>query len=294
MNCCFLCGNDQAEISPYRDERLTRLVKCPNCGEYQITEQVVIEINNGVHQKKIFPLISGEVFDCSYYKNEVKVVKTDDFRAVKQPMTTLEKLYRLAKFFYTEYQNGSRKGFPYRPACCYVDGAEYTELRKELKQIGILDFQEITQGGSHGTLTTIISNVQLTIKARMAFENGINTAQEFERAFMEKGNHGDTITIGGIYGGENQIGGIDNTMMSISLDRADMIRVTLKEHGVSDQQIASIDPEIIAIGAECKKGTDTTGKLQGILSKIAEKAGPVVRDIISQVIPQLLVKKIIG
>jgi hypothetical protein len=294
MTGCFLCGNNRAEISLYVDDRDTRLVTCPNCGAYRISTLAIIEIDNGTHKKKIFPLIAGEVFDCSYYKNEVKVVITDDFRAVKQPMTTLEKLYRLAKFVYTESQHDSRKGLPYRPrpACCYADGAEYAELRKELKQLGILDFQEIIQEGSHGTPTTIISNIRLTLTAKMAFEEGINTAQEFKEAFMEKGNHGDTITIGGIYGGENQIGGSGNTMMSISLDSAGMIRAALKEHGVSDQQIASIEPEIIAIGAECEKETVAKGKLQGFLSKVAEKAGSVVRDIISQVITHLIINKI--
>jgi DNA-directed RNA polymerase subunit RPC12/RpoP len=44
---CFLCGNEGANISPYWDNRLTRLVKCPNCGDYRITEQAAISITNG-------------------------------------------------------------------------------------------------------------------------------------------------------------------------------------------------------------------------------------------------------
>jgi hypothetical protein len=194
MAGCFLCGNEGAEISPYWDERVTRLVKCQNCGEYKISEQAEIEIANGIYQEEAFPLVAGMVFDRFNYKNEVKTVKTEDFRTAK-PVTTLEKLYRLAKYCYTEAKKSGNKAALHRPACCYADSEEYSKLLRELKKHGIIDCEEIIDKGLLGAPDIIWrGNITLTTRARIAFERGIETAEAFEREFMNKG--GDTYMLG--------------------------------------------------------------------------------------------------
>jgi hypothetical protein len=180
---CFLCGNEQADPLPYSGSAVVHYVKCPNCGEYMLSEQARIEIDNGIYQEETFPIISGEVFDGFYYKEEIKLVKTDDFRAMKT-VTTLEKLYSLAKFAYVKSKNSLQKDVPCKPAACYADREEWYELLDELKRLGIVDFAEVSDPPTDQNRCRIILPIKMTMRGRIAFEKGINSPKEFEEVFM--------------------------------------------------------------------------------------------------------------
>jgi hypothetical protein len=70
------------------------------------------------------------------------------------------------------------------------------------------------------------------------------------------------------------------------------IREELKGQGLSDDQIASIDPEITEVATECDKEVVNKGVLHTIFSKIKEKAGPVIGDFVANVTAQILMKKL--
>ncbi|MHB9294051.1 hypothetical protein Holit_03177 [Hollandina sp. SP2] len=199
MTGCFLCGDDRADISSYWEENdeegAVRLVKCPNCGDYKISIPAEAEIINGIHQKQVFPIIFGEVFDSFYYKNEIKVVKTDDFRTAKS-VSTIEKLYRLAKYLYTESGKAGNEGLPQKPACCFClpTDENYGGLMKCLEKHGIIRF--IDTATDDEDITEHFSDIRVTVKARIAFERGINTVEDFERVFMSDKGSGDTYNLG--------------------------------------------------------------------------------------------------
>jgi ribosomal protein L32 len=168
---CFLCGT-HSKLLPH-DDGLYHFVECPNCGKYKLSEQLKIEIDNGIYHERSFSIISGEVFNAFYYKNEIKMVKTTDFRTI-ETITTVEKLYRLAKYIYTETVNVG--DIRQRPAVCcckpYDDPGnnEYHALMQSLKKKDIITFNYALDDNED--VTALFFEIAMTIEAKMHFEKG--------------------------------------------------------------------------------------------------------------------------
>jgi hypothetical protein len=179
---CLLCGHSKAAITGSEDWALADgladaayHVECPNCGNYKIempAYTLLTEVS-GVYpsvlpSKSVLITLSGEVFDHWYYKNERKMITPDDFKTAK-PLSTLEKLYKLAKFVFSASQNGRMPVLLDRPACCHTDTEELSDLANELFERRIIT-------GTEG--------VRLTTRATLKFERGIATVRDFDFAFM--------------------------------------------------------------------------------------------------------------
>jgi ribosomal protein S27E len=292
---CFLCGDDQAKMSDYIDNTASYYVKCPQCGEYKITEMARIEISNGIYRREAFPIVAGEVFDTWYCKKEVKTVKSDDFRTIRT-ITTPEKLYRLAKYIFTvecgNKEDGPKQDITCRPASCYArDSEEWYWLLDGLKSLYVVDVNETSDSPTDRKRRRMIWSIKMTLNGKIAFEKGINSSKEFERIFM-KTDRNDDVNIA-ITADQVQFGGSQNTMtkiVSTTTNTADIIREKLKERGVSEQQIKEIEPQIAEIASECDKEMVNHGKLRAIISGV----GTAIRDIFTQVISQIITNKIAG
>jgi hypothetical protein len=195
VQSCFLCGNARAEELNMGGNELVHYIQCPNCGDYRISEQAKIDIDRGIYNKEVFPIVAGSVFDSFYYRNEVKNVLTEDFMSAKA-VEIHEKLFKLAAYIHRETQKGNQR-IATRNACCYSDNFEYSELLKELKRIGIIDFDECSSRGSHGTPTTIRMPPKLTMKGRINFEKGIDNVHTFKEVFYSMPNN-PIITINNV------------------------------------------------------------------------------------------------
>jgi ribosomal protein L32 len=290
---CFLCDNERAEQLPHEEAALIRYIKCPNCGEYKITEQVIIEIAKGIYNKGIYPIVSGDVFDAFYYKNEVKVVKIDDFKSTKV-ITTSEKLYKLAKYFFTENQKGNQDLYiSQRPSCCYQkNDINYSRLMNTLKRHCVINF--IDAADDDEDYTSHFVDIEVTTEATCAFEKGIDNAQQFEEVFMNTDKSGGTIIKDSTFINSPIQTGDNNTLTNAITPTISIIRDKLKENGVSELQIATIEPEIVEIAAETDKEAIDQTKLKTIFSKIAEKTGTFMSNILIQVISQVIAKKLGG
>jgi hypothetical protein len=144
-----------------------------------------------------------------------------------------------------------------------------------------------------GDFASHFLDIRMATKALRAFEKGINSPEEFKETFFMDINK-PSIQIGTITGGQNQIGGSNNTIMNTTAITADIIREKLKENGAPEQLIVAIDTEVAKIAAECDKKTPDKGKLQFVLSKIKESGGKFLYDIVTLTISQILASKISG
>ena len=288
---CFLCDNERAEQLSHGEAALIRYIKCPNCGEYKISEQAITEIDNGVYKKEVYPIVSGDVFDAFYNKNEIKSIKTDDFKTTKV-ITTSEKLYKLAKYFFTENQRGNQDLYiSQRPSCCYQkNDRHYSQLMNALKRYRIINFVDAADDDEDYTSHFI--DIEVTTEAVCAFEKGIDNALQFEEIFMNTNKSGGTIINNSTLINSPIQTGDYNTLTNSITSTDSFIRDKLKENGVPEPQIAIIEPEIVAIATECDKQTVDQTKLKTFFSKIIKKLGTSVYDIMIQITSQVIAKKL--
>jgi hypothetical protein len=184
---CFLC-NKTAMIKPNTDGAY-HFVDCPNCGQYKLSEAAFI--TKAYISKNRF-LVAGEVFKSYYYKNEIKLVTAEDFTKEKF-VSYSEKLFNLAKYFYTE----TKKNETYiiqRPSSCYEDiGERYGRLMNELKRLNIITYTDAIDDDED--FTSHFIELHLTVQAIIKFEKGINTLEEFMEAFMDGNSKANKINV---------------------------------------------------------------------------------------------------
>lgn len=114
---CFLCSKE-SKLKPVTDGSY-HFVDCPNCGQYKLSDFAVV--SNAYNSENRY-FATGKVFDSYYYKNEIKLLTADDFTK-KASISTSEKLFKLAKYFFTETEKG-KNDIMQRPSCCYTDSGE--------------------------------------------------------------------------------------------------------------------------------------------------------------------------
>jgi hypothetical protein len=184
---CFLC-NKEAKLKPVTDGAY-HFVDCPNCGQYKLSDFAVV--TNSYNLKNRY-FVAGEVFDSYYYDNEIKLLTADDFTK-KVFISTYEKLFKLAKYFFTETEKGETD-IMQRPSCCYADsGEQYGGLMNELNKLNVITY--IDAADDDKDFTSHFIEVNLTIGARIKFENGIKTPEEFREAFMNNNSNVNKINV---------------------------------------------------------------------------------------------------
>jgi hypothetical protein len=183
---CFLC-NKKARLKPVTDAYY--FIDCPNCGQYKISDFAIV--TKAYNSKKRY-FVAGEIFDSYYYKNDIKLLTTDDFTKAK-PISCSEKLFKLAKYFFSETEK-DETDIIQRPSCCYEDGGEqYGKLMNELSKLNIITYIDATDDDED--FTSHFIEIKLTIQARIKFEKGINTPDEFMDAFMHTNNSANKISV---------------------------------------------------------------------------------------------------
>jgi hypothetical protein len=136
-------------------------------------------------------IVSGGVFDESYYNQGAKTVAREDFE-ITMKLTTSEKLYRLAKYFYTEAARTGNEDLIQRPACCFClpTYKSYNDLMKRLEDEGIINFIYSKDDG--GNYAFHYLDISMTSRALIAFEDGIETPERFKEVLMDTKKGGDT------------------------------------------------------------------------------------------------------
>jgi len=196
---CYLCGSVAKFLLP-PPTSLCKYIECPNCGQYKISVQAIICKS---YKKSSRVIVAGDVFSSFYYEHQVKLVKMTDFDNTRQ-VSTLEKLYSLAKYIFTEEKNGVIS-LVQRPACCYENNKQgYALLMRELKRLNIIDYLDTEDDDDD--VTSRFTDVSMTPYAKIAFEDGITSTEHFREVFMSKANSGDTFNISSAIIGK-QIGG---------------------------------------------------------------------------------------
>jgi hypothetical protein len=195
-NTCFLCGTNLYSLPRNIDSYYE--VECINCGKYKISDSAIEKI---VSEKDTRYSVAGDVFESCYYLNEIKTVNSDDFAECKR-ISTIEKLFKLSKYFYTEIERwDNNSDIRQRPSCCYQkNDANYSRLMKKLNSMNVIDYCLAEDDGDD--YTSHFVGVHLTDDALFEFEKGINSEQEFESAFMGSANSTHNINI---VGNNNQI-----------------------------------------------------------------------------------------
>jgi hypothetical protein len=160
-------------------------------------------------------LTAGVELAIGDYILELPTINTDAH------YNSIEKLYRLAKFINIESKNSMGKGIPCRPAACYTDIDECFELLDKLKKLDIIDFTDISDPPIYQKPRRMIMNIKMLFEARMAFEEGVNSPEEFKKAFMSK-NDGVKVTVTGeksqvnVVSGEGSITATQNNASNIA------------------------------------------------------------------------------
>jgi hypothetical protein len=184
---CFLC-NKKAKLKPVTDGAC-HFVDCPNCGQYKLSDPAVIA---KAYDSESRFLVAGKVFDNYYYKNEINLLTVDDFNKTKS-ISHSEKLFNLAKYFFTETEKG-RTDIIQRPSCCYEDGGElYGRLMKELNRLNVITYIDATDDDED--FTSHFIEIHLTVQATIKFEKGIKTPEEFMEAFMDNNSKINKINV---------------------------------------------------------------------------------------------------
>ncbi|MDR2600910.1 MAG: hypothetical protein LBC53_00430 [Spirochaetaceae bacterium] len=135
---CYLCDNENAMPLQRGSEAILHYIKCPNCGEYIISEQA---ITTHANKRDTRFIVAGEAFQLSYNRNEIKKIRISDFET-SEDIPTIEKLYHLARYFYAEtLKNGLCQKIKKLPrACCYAkNDSEYLQLWELLKSKNIIE-----------------------------------------------------------------------------------------------------------------------------------------------------------
>jgi hypothetical protein len=184
---CFLC-HKAAKLKPVTDAAY-HFVDCPNCGQYKLSDFAVV---SNAYNSKSRLFVAGKVFEGYYYKNEIKLLTPDEFiKAVS--VSTSTKLFNLAKYFFTETEKGETD-ITQRPSCCYSDSDEqYGRLMNELKKLNIITY--IDASDDDEDFTSHFIEIKLTVQARIRFEKGIKTPEEFMEAFMDKNSKVNKINV---------------------------------------------------------------------------------------------------
>lgn len=275
---CFLCGSS-AIIWPNTDCYTD--LECDNCGRYHISEQAIaVE----AYKKNTRYIIAGNVFDNYYYSKNIIMVKIEDFENARDIRTT-EKLYKLAKYIYTETTK-------YDPdirvcnACCYAkDDEERNLLLDELKKENILDFKK-KKDNSIGYEEPIFeyNDIRLTVNAKIIFENGINSSDHFMEVFMKSSKEGGNSYINyfnnspGAQSYQNSNNNTNTNMQNSdgsNINEASIIE-KLKENQVSLATIEAIKSEIREIVSEYNKPTIDREVFRSIISRIKNIGGNIL------------------
>jgi ribosomal protein L32 len=184
---CFLCHR-AAKLKPVTDVAY-HFVDCPNCGQYKLSHFAVV---SNAYNSKNRHFVAGKVFEGYYYKNEIKLLTADEF-AKAVSVSTSTKLFNLAKYFFTETEK-SETDIIQRPSCCYSDGDEqYGGLMNELKRLNVIAYIDATDDDED--FTSHFIEIHLTVGAKIKFENGINTPDEFMGAFMDNNSRINKISV---------------------------------------------------------------------------------------------------
>jgi hypothetical protein len=186
---CPLCSAP-AKTLPNFD--VYRYLECRDCGEYKITDQAEIELENYSERKYI---IAGLAFENTYYSQKPFMIKSEHILNAKD-ISTSEKIYKLAYYIYrqTEIHGLGNKIRHIPPACCYAKNkAELFFLWDILKKLDIITFDKHFY--SNDDKTVIYESPILTVPAKLEFDNGINSFDRFKEVFMKGENNPVTINV---------------------------------------------------------------------------------------------------
>jgi len=226
---CYLCGSAAKYFVPPPD-RLCEHIECPNCGQYEISLQAIMCKS---YEKNSRVIVTGEVFSSFYYEHQIKLVKTEDFDNTRH-VSTLEKLYNLARYIFTEQQKDGYTYLVQRPACCYENnGQGYVLLMRELKRLNIVDYVDTEDDDDD--VTSWFTDVSMMPNAKIAFEDGITSIEHFRKVFITKSRSGGTFNLSStiignqiegdvIMGNKTEQNGIkgDNNTVGGSIDNENM------------------------------------------------------------------------
>ena len=198
---CLLCS-EIADILPHQG--LVTHLYCENCGEYNITiqaERVLEFCKNDIKY-----ILSSQTFEKYYYEHEPLTLLADHIQNAKD-ITLLEKLYKLSRYLYYETKKVGAglevAGISYSHFFC-KNNNEYLYLLETLKSMNIIHFEKFDDlFGARGTHNTMIGSPVLTGTALLAFEEGIETIENFKERFMDTKNNGNQFNFN-LNEGKNQ------------------------------------------------------------------------------------------
>jgi hypothetical protein len=184
---CFLCHR-AAKLKPVADGAY-HFVDCPNCGQYKLSDFAIV---SNAYNSKNRHFVAGKVFEGCYYKNEIKLLTADEFTKAAS-VSTSAKQFNLAKYFFSETEKGETDIIQ-RPSCCYSDGDEqYGRLMNELNRLGVITYIDATDDDED--FTSHFIEIKFTVHAKIKFEKGIETAEEFMEAFMDNNSRTNKINV---------------------------------------------------------------------------------------------------
>lgn len=264
MNC-HLC-NSKAKIIP--PQGAYSHIDCKNCGEYKMTfaSSHLINENNKY-------LLSGMI--CNRInKNEPFLITKDIIKNILSPLVQ-EKFFYLGKFIFEKTKLlgiGSKiNDIPLN--CCYAKNSdEFLQLVKQLKELGIIDFELYENGGA----CVIFTDICMQISAYSKFETGIDSTEKFKECFMDQNKKIEQLNIfdnsGNIAFASGHAHIIQNTEV---ITESDLIK-TLLGNGIQINTIDQIREDLTDLITEYNKDKLDQNKLTNIFMKLRNIGGKIL------------------
>jgi hypothetical protein len=263
---CYLCTADAFLLMPHPD-RLVERIYCPYCGKYGISV-IVIELE--VYRNKTRAVVSGKVFDSYFYNKKEKIIETADFDV--KDIAENEKLFRLAKYFYTATKRGIE--LKANPASCYeFNSRDFCGKMNTLKRKGLIEYEQASKFDDSGDYASHFFEIRMSSEAITAFENGINTPEDFEKAFMDKDKSGGIVYFNSQHieaSGSASVTAVQNNASNMAelQPLLDQLFQAVPQN-TPQEQIRQIKECIETIQAEMQSPALRTGVIKTILSGLA-------------------------
>jgi len=188
---CYLCSKT-ADIIPHAEAAAITRIHCQNCGEYVITAQAIHILELSSDDFKY--ILSSQTFEKFYYEQKPFTIKKEHIENAKD-IPTSEKLYKLSNYIFQETKKRGL-GTSIEISCSRFycrNNDEYLNLLEILKSMQIIEFEKI--GGTNRDNRVMIYPPKLLGKAMLAFEEGINSSDDFKKVFMKTNNNGNNINL---------------------------------------------------------------------------------------------------
>jgi hypothetical protein len=178
---CSICGYQLQGFGRPPDTDTAADVTCPNCGQYRLQFSLRSILEQTPYSESARNMASYRVFNASYYAQVPKELSKADFDATEE-LTTPQKLYSLAKYFYTETKRGNKEP-AHRPACCAQGNDEgYADLLKNLHEKGLIDYISAEDDGDD--YAGMFLDLKATPKCKTFFEGQANSLEAFQQTIL--------------------------------------------------------------------------------------------------------------